>query len=85
MLIVSAYAKKGYVSHVNYEHGSILKFIEDIFGLGRLSASDARANSPAQDAFDFNRRPRKFKVIPSVYGKEFFLHQPPDYRIPDTQ
>ncbi len=34
MVIVSPYAKKGYVSHVHYEHGSILKFVEDQFGLG---------------------------------------------------
>ena len=48
MLVVSAYAKKGHVSHVHYEHGSILKFVEDKFGLGRLAASDTRANSPAR-------------------------------------
>ncbi len=63
MIIISPYAKKGYVSHTQYEHGSILKFVEDQFGLGRLAASDTRANSPA-DAFDFNKPPRKFKVDP---------------------
>ena len=40
LLVISPYAKKGYVLHVHYEHGSILKFIEDRFGLARLSASD---------------------------------------------
>ena len=40
MLIISPYAKKGYVSHVHYEHGSILRFVEDQFGLKRLAASD---------------------------------------------
>ena len=39
LLIISPYAKKGYVTHVQYEHGSILKFTEDMFGLPRLSAS----------------------------------------------
>ena len=33
MLVVSAYAKKGHVSHTHYEHGSILKFVEETFGL----------------------------------------------------
>ncbi len=61
LLIVSPYAKENYVSHVQYEHGSILKFIEDTFGLPRMSASDTRANSPAGDAFDFKHGPRKFK------------------------
>jgi phospholipase C len=85
LLVISAYAKKGHVSHVHYEHGSILKFVEDQFGLPRLAASDTRATSPEQDCFDFTQPPRPFQVIPSEYGKEYFLHQPPDYRPPDTQ
>jgi phospholipase C len=60
LVIVSPYAKRGYVSHVHYEHGSILKFAEDQFGLERLAASDRRANSPERDAFDFSKPPRKF-------------------------
>jgi len=85
MIVVSPYAKKGFVSHVHYEHGSILKFAEDTFGLGRLAASDARATSPAQDCFNFNKPPRSFKAIPTVLGKEYFMHQPLDTRWPDTQ
>jgi phospholipase C len=85
MLVVSAYARKGRVSHVHYEHGSILKFVEDQFGLPRLAASDTRATSPEQDCFDFNAPPRAFKVIPTVLGRYYFLHQPPDLRPPDTQ
>ncbi len=85
LIVISAYAKKGYVSHVHYEHGSILKFVEDQFGLGRLSASDSRATSPEKDCFDFKKPPRKFKVIPTVLGKEYFMHEPPDLRPPDTQ
>ena len=85
MLVVSAYARKGHVSHVHYEHGSILKFVEDTFGLGRLSASDARATSPEKDCFDFNKPPRPFQVIPTVLGKDYFLHEPADHHIPDAQ
>jgi phospholipase C len=83
MLIVSPYAKQGHVSHVHYEHGSILKFAEDVFNLGRLSASDKRANSPAKDSFDFTKAPRAFKAIPSKHGINFFLHQAPDGHLPD--
>ena len=85
MLIVSAYAKKGHVSHVHYEHGSILTFVEDTFGLPRLAASDARATSPEKDAFDFKKPPRTFEVIPAKYGKDFFLHQPTSHYPPDTE
>jgi phospholipase C len=67
LLIISPYAKKGYVSHVHYEHGSILKFTEDQFKLARLAASDMRANSPERDCFDFNQAPRKFVPIKAPY------------------
>ena len=66
LLIISPYAKHGYVSHLHYEHGSILKFIEDRFGLARLAASDKRANSPEQDSFDFSQPPRKFVPIKAL-------------------
>jgi phospholipase C len=85
LLIVSPYAKDGHVSHVHYEHGSILKFVEDTFGLARLAASDKRAHSPEEDAFDFNRPPRKFAPVPSEHGIEYFKHQPLDLRIPDSE
>lgn len=84
LLIISPYAKQGYVSHTQFEHGSILKFTEDVFGLGRLSASDKRAASPAADCFDFKQSPRKFKVIKSLYDSEYFIRQPLDYRPVDT-
>ncbi|HEY2475991.1 MAG TPA: alkaline phosphatase family protein [Candidatus Cybelea sp.] len=66
LLAVSPYAKQGYVTHVQYETASVLRFIEDNFGLSHLAASDTRANDPATDAFDYNQRPRKFKEIPGA-------------------
>jgi phospholipase C len=85
MLIISPYAKQGYVSHVHYEHGSLLRFVEDQFGLGRLAACDKRANSPAVDAFNFSQAPRPFRLIHSKYDANYFKHQPPDYHIPDAE
>lgn len=85
LLVISPYAKSGYVSHVQYEHGSILKFAEDVFGLSRLAASDARANSPAADCFDFDMKPRAFVPIRAPYDREFFLKRRPDTRPPDDQ
>jgi phospholipase C len=84
MLVVSAYAKKGYVSHVHYEHGTILKFVEETFGLATLAAADKRANPP-DDAFDFNQPPRKFETVPSDHDINYFKHQPPDHRVPDSE
>ncbi len=84
LLVISAYAKKHYVSHVQYEHGSILRFVEDQFGLPRLAQSDTRANSPARDCFDFSKPPRPFVAIPSSLKQRDFMHQPIDRRIPDA-
>ena len=84
MLVISAYSKKGYVSHVPYEHGSILRFVEDEFGLPRLSASDSRANSIAPDCFDFKQPPRKFQKITAPLDENYFMHQPLDRRPPDN-
>lgn len=63
MLVVSAYTPKGLISHTQYEFGSILKFVEENWGLGSLHSTDVRANSIA-DCFDFTRRYlRKFRKI----------------------
>ncbi len=83
LIVISPYAKQKYVSHVQYEHGSILRFVEDQFGLPRLTASDSRATSPEADCFDFSQAPRHFKPIRSSLDQQFFLHQPLDRRPPD--
>jgi phospholipase C len=85
LLVISPYAKKNHISKVQYEHGSILRFAEDAFGLGRLAASDARANSPALDCFDFTQKPRRFVPIKAPKSKVFFLHQIDDGRPPDYE
>ena len=85
LMVISPYAKKNYVSHKNYELASILRFVEDDFGLSTLAASDARATSPAADCFDFNQSPRKFVKIGSKLGVNYFMNQPFDPRPPDDR
>ncbi|MGA2761299.1 MAG: alkaline phosphatase family protein [Candidatus Cybelea sp.] len=84
LLVISPYSKKDYVSHIDYEHGSILKFVEDRFRLSRLAASDARANS-LDDCFDFDRAPRPFVPIKAPRNENYFRYQPLDDRIPDSE
>jgi phospholipase C len=82
LLIVSAYAREatpsqpGYISHTQYEFGSILKFIEDTFTLGSLGTTDARATS-IDDSFDFTQQARPFQPIPSSHSQSYFRHQKP--------
>jgi phospholipase C len=73
LMIVSPYAKQGYVTHVQYETSSVLRFIEDNFGLPQLAASDTRANDPASDAFDYQQKPRKFKKIPGAMPLKYWV------------
>jgi len=90
MMIVSAYArqmspsKPGYISHTIYEFGSILRFVEDTFGLARLGTTDSRANSIA-DSFNFRQPPRAFKQIPAPHSREYFLRQKPSGRPIDSE
>ncbi len=51
-LIISPFAKKGYVDHTQYETVSILSFIEKRWGLKPLADRDQNAN-PLSNAFDF--------------------------------
>jgi phospholipase C len=82
-LIVSPYAKAGYISHTQYEFGSILKYVENNWNLGSLNTSDARANSII-DSFDYSQPPITFKKIQSQYSKEYFIHRKPSYLPTDT-
>ncbi len=56
MIVVSPYAKRHFVSHTEYEFGSLLKFMEENWNLPPLGgyATDRRANS-ISDMFDFSR------------------------------
>ncbi|MEH7415782.1 alkaline phosphatase family protein [Neobacillus drentensis] len=51
-MVISPYAKENYVSHVQYDHASVLKFLEWNYGLSALNSKDANANN-ILDLFDF--------------------------------
>lgn len=51
-LVISPYAKQNYVSHVQYDHASVLKFLEWNYDLPALNSKDANANN-LTDMFDF--------------------------------
>jgi phospholipase C len=74
MIVVSPYAKPGYVSHVHHEFGSILKFTEETFGLPSLGTTDARADN-LSDCFNFGQSPLKFRPIRTKYPASYFFKQ----------
>lgn len=58
-LIISPYARAGYVDSVVNDHTSILKFIEKRYSLDSLSSRDGSAND-FSEAFDFSSPPHPF-------------------------
>jgi phospholipase C len=55
-IVISPYAKRGFVDHTSYETVSILKFIETRWNLAPLGSRDAAANN-LLNAFDFSQNP----------------------------
>lgn len=86
-LVISPYAKPHYISHTRYEFGSVVKLVEQVFGLRALGTAsdgytDVRANS-LLDAFDFSQPPRAFRPIPAKFPASYFLAHPPSLQPPD--
>ena len=67
-LLLSPYAKRGVVDHSVLDFASMLRFIEDNWGLKPLSTRDARAHSIAS-AFDFKAKPRPAELLPAPGAK----------------
>jgi phospholipase C len=83
MILVSPYAIPNNVSHTQYEFGSVVKFVEDVWSLGRLGTTDVRANS-IDDMFNFGQSPLPYQPIKAKYPRSFFEHQAPSNIPPDT-
>lgn len=55
-LVLSPYAKAGYISHALHSHVSLVKFCEDLFALKTLNARDGSSDGMT-DCFDFTQKP----------------------------
>ncbi len=56
MLLISPWARRGYIDHQTYDFSSVLRTIEEIFGLAPLAQRDSRATDML-GAFDFDQEP----------------------------
>jgi len=86
LVVVSAYTSPGYVSNVRIDFGSMLRFMENNFGIpeGELNFADQRATTDLADFFNLNQSPRTFNPIRAPLGKEFFLNDKRPMEPPDT-
>jgi phospholipase C len=79
LLIISPYARAGYISHTQYEASSVLRFIEERFGLPSLNGRDLTAND-LSDSFNFSQTPiapmpLKARSCPYVTSSQSFKPQ----------
>jgi phospholipase C len=82
MLVISPYAKHGHVSHERAEFSSVVRFIEDNWGLPQLAERD-RIATPLLDSFDFDQLPRppdRRPLITDCQGEEYPESVPPEGR-----
>jgi phospholipase C len=81
LLIVSPYAKHGYITHVNHEASGFIAFIEHNFDLGTLGARDAGSDA-FEDCLDYTQTPSSFKPIPTRVTADRLVREkysgPPD-------
>ena len=63
LILISPYARRGYVDHRTEEFSSVLRFIERDFSLPALTRRDARTPDMAAD-FDFGHPPRPPDPLP---------------------
>ena len=81
MIVVSPFARQGYISHVTHDFGSILRFIEEQFGLPSLGYADFFADD-LSDCFDFHQR-RNFQKVKAPHDANYFIHNPTPLDDPD--
>jgi phospholipase C len=85
LIVVSAFTPAGYVSNVNHDFGSVLRFVETNFSLG-LVGPGIWADSYADDLTDFFplSTPNGFKAVKSKFGAQHFINSKEKPTEPDN-
>jgi phospholipase C len=82
VIVVSPYAKRGYISHVTHESSGFLRYMEEVFNLPSLNTRDAISDD-FRDCFDYTQDPIAYPLVQTSHPPEFFLSQKPSGP-PDT-
>jgi len=82
LIVVSPYARAGYISHTNHDFGSVLNLIEKTFSLPSLGYADAYADD-LSDCFNFTQTPLSFKTINAPLNAAHFLNDTSPKTDPD--
>jgi phospholipase C len=73
-VVVSPYAKRGYVSHNLHFVGSYLHYIESTFGLGSLGTADSRSDDLI-DMFNYSQQPLNYIPVRTLLKPQYFFNQ----------
>jgi phospholipase C len=65
-LVISPWAKHGYIDHTQYEFASLLRLAEDNFNLPTLGTRDVSA-SDMMNSFDFSQAPQSVLIEPANF------------------
>ncbi len=76
LIVVSPYAKHGYISHQPHEFSGFLRYMEEVFNLPNLGTRDVNADDFA-DCFDYTQTPQPYTPIPVVFTADYFRREPP--------
>jgi phospholipase C len=82
LIVVSPYAKRGYISHTTHEFAGFLVYMEQNFNLGSLGTRDATADD-LNDCFDYTQTPQPYVQIPVAFSADHFVHKKVDKDPPD--
>ncbi len=77
VILVSPFAKPGYVSHETHSHTSLLRLIEATWDLPALTARDANSDAML-DMFDFGRSPYNCPGAGPLPGRGGCVNDPTD-------
>lgn len=69
-LFVSAYTPQGYINDYRRDFGTIIRFVENNFGIaeGTLTFADSRSGGNLADFYNLSAVPRSFRSIPLASG-----------------
>jgi len=73
LIVISPYSKPAYISHTTHDFGSLLRFIENNYGLGQITGLYADSYAPdapnsLSDMFNFTSSPIPFTTIASPWN-----------------
>jgi len=84
LIVMSPYAKAAYISHQTHTFGSILKFIENNFGLPNISPGYVdNTDDDLSDCFDFSQTPVAFHAFRTKFDAKHFLDDTSPAKPPD--